>query len=166
MKKRKLIGILIGASSLILTACANQQLKAVQEPNASTTSAPSKIVQSTSSTRTQKQPAQNQERVVRQFLTAYTTYTSLNTQKENISPYLTEELKQQLAVNVKAAPSVDEVSSVGHDISIWKNEQGQYLGLVKIEVNAQTTNTQVFVMHLTEKDGKTLISSFSCPTQN
>lgn len=105
-----------------------------------------------------------EEEFVQKFLEAYTNYSSLNAQKAAIQPFLTNELKAKLAVGQVVSPDLNRVTSKGERLSVWHNDE-EWLGLVTIKINGQTSNVQVFVIGLESKEGHYLVQQFQSPTQ-
>lgn len=105
-----------------------------------------------------------EEEFVQKFLEAYTNYSSLNAQKAAIQSFLTNELKEKLAVGQVVSPDLNRVTSKGERLSVWHNEE-EWLGLVTIKINEQTSNVQVFVIGLEIKEGHYLVQGFQSPTQ-
>lgn len=102
---------------------------------------------------------------VKKFLTAYTTYPSLNAQKSALKPFLTRSMQKQLAVEAPMSQEVNQMTSVGQNLSIWQNDKGQWLGLVTVKINDQTTSVQVFLVGLQVSGQQLLVNQLSSPTQ-
>ena len=169
MKQRKWGLLMIsGVVLLSLSACGRSGLD-VPQPSVSsqTTQNPKKSVTAQSQA---KSPATSfsisqESDFVQKFLTAYTTYTSLNAQKSAIKPFLTTVLQKQLAVGTPASQETNQVTSVGQNLSVWQNDKGQWLGLVTVKINDQTSSVQVFLVGLEMKNQKLLVNQLSSPTQ-
>lgn len=106
-----------------------------------------------------------EETFVKKFLVAYTTYSSLNAQKAAIKPLLTSGLQKRLAVSQQSTPDLNQVTSAGQNLSVWHNDKNQWLGLVTVKINNQTSSVQVFVVGLEMQGKHTLVNRLSSPTQ-
>ena len=167
MKTKKImIGIFLGFSLLELSSCKPSGLKMPNQPHQQLL---------TKISRTQSKPKQTpkqtrvtskeEETFVQQFLNAYTTYTSLNSQKAAVKPLLTAAMQKRLAVNKPVSPDLNQVTSNGQELSIWHNDKGQWLGLVTIKINNQTSSVQVFLVGLEIQGKRILVNQLSSPTQ-
>ncbi|GBG95952.1 hypothetical protein [Lactococcus termiticola] len=169
MKQRKWgLLMLSGVVLLSLSACGRSGLNVSQPSVSSQTTQNSK--ESVTAQSQAKPPATSfsisQELdFVQKFLTAYTTYTSLNAQKSAIKPFLTSSMQKQLAVGTPASRETNQVMSVGQNLSVWQNDKGEWLGLVTVKINDQTSSVQVFLVGLEIKNQKLLVSQLSSPTQ-
>lgn len=162
--------LLLGLVLTLLGGC-----KRIEQPKILTEVAPSESKQpSTASSSSSIQEVKGEQvrdmraeaEFVQQFLEAYTNYSSLNAQKAAIQPYLTNDLKEKLAVAQFVAPDLNRVTSKGEQLSIWHNYKGQWLGLVTIKINEQISNVHVFVIGLENKEGRYLVQQFHSPTQD
>ncbi|CDG03730.1 hypothetical protein [Lactococcus lactis] len=106
-----------------------------------------------------------EETFVRQFLEAYTTYSTLNSQKASLKKYLSPALQKRLAVNSPISPALDQVTSTGENISVWRNDGKAWLGLVEVKVNDQTSSLQVFILQLQKQGNRYVVSELTSPTQ-
>jgi aspartate 1-decarboxylase len=172
MKRKKIIaGVLLGLSVLSLAACKNKEIEIPQKskpteqikkkanvPNTESQVKPTKpeIIQ---------QDEKSQIVFIQKFLEAYTSYTSLSEQKEAIRPFLSPALQEQLAISSTVPQEMDKVTSSGQNISVWHNDNGEWLGLATIVINGQTTSTQVFLIGIESHDKSYLINRLSSPTQ-
>lgn len=169
MKQRKWGLLMIsGVVLLSLSACGRSGLDVPQPSVSSQTMQNSKksvTVQSQAKSSATSFSISQESNFVQKFLTAYTTYTSLNAQKSAIKPFLTTVLQKQLAVGAPASQETNQVTSVGQNLSVWRNDKGQWLGLVTVKINDQTSSVQVFLVGLEVKDQRLLVSQLSSPTQ-
>lgn len=149
-----------------LTGCSIQKVDS-SRPNSSKSEVKAKVerakkpaVESPTETLRQK------EAVVKRFVAAYTTYSSVKHQKAAIKPLLTGALQEELAVNQPVSPDADKVSSAGQDISVWRNDNGEFLGVATVRVNDQTSSVQVFMVGLAKEGNNYVVSKLSLPTMN
>ncbi len=169
MKKRKWGLLMIsGVTLLSLSACGQSGLDVPQSTVSSHTvrnSRKSVTAQSQAKPPATSFSVSQESDFVQKFLTAYTTYTSLNAQKSAVQPFLTIALQKQLAVGTSASQETNQVTSVGQNLSVWQNDKGEWLGLVTVKINDQTSSVQVFLVGLEVKDQRLLVSQLSSPTQ-
>jgi hypothetical protein len=139
MKQKKIvIGTILSLALFGLSACGRSNLDGVKpselsQPAASQTKNTTAQSQSRSSTKSFSVAEASD--FVQKFLTAYTTYTSLNAQKEALKPLLTVAMQNELAVDNPVSSDLDRVRSVGEALSAWRNDKNGWLGLVTIKVN-------------------------------
>lgn len=167
-KRRWVLLVVSGIALFSLFACARSGLEVPQ------TAVSSQWTQnSRKSVPSQNQPKSStasfnrsqESDFVKEFLTAYTTYTSLNAQKAALKPLLTTSMQKQLAVDVTPSPDLNRVTSSGQQLSVWQNDKGEWLGLVTVKINDQTSRVQVFLVGLEIKNQKLLVNQLSSPTQ-
>jgi hypothetical protein len=164
------VSLVLGLSLIVLSACSNSGL--IPPTSSSTPSSSQSQKKATSSTSSSSKQGANtsvnlkaEEAFVQKFLIVYTTYGTLNAQKAAIQPLLTEAMQKQLAVTSAASPDLNSVTSNGLGISVWHNDDNQWLGLVTIKINDQTSSVQVFLITLEPHGDSYLVSQLSSPTQ-
>lgn len=107
-------------------------------------------------------PKNSADKSAEAFLRNFNNFSSLNTQKSQIKPFLTSDMQEKLAVNVLGSDT--SLDSEIDRLYLFKGVNNSYVGLVQVNLSGEKSN-QVIAFKMQKSEDKYLVSELNQPTR-